>query len=119
MGAPISTFTSTFDGNGHTLANLYVNVSSDGPAYAGLFGRASGTIKNVGLTGEHMYVRASSSPSPPYNPGSYAYATYAGGLVGYVYAATITNCYATGEVSASSSPLLLVLCWRLGGVCQF
>ena len=93
-------FTGTFDGHHHTIANLYVNLAStanDTDIYAGLFGYLKGALKNLGLTGEHMAVRASAT-----HTGS---AAYAGGLVGDVEFAInrITNCYATGNVSASAS----------------
>ena len=87
----------TFEGNGHTISNLYVNLKSPGRSrhpglYAGLFGFASGTLRNLGLTGEHMAVSASIDAGE----------SYAGGLVGGA-SGEIRNCYATGEVTASSS----------------
>ena len=47
---PISTFTATFQGNGHTIANLFINRS--GTDNIGLFGRISGSarIETLGLT---------------------------------------------------------------------
>ena len=45
-----STFYGTFDGNGHTISNLYVDTVddvSDTNMGAGLFGAANGTIKNL------------------------------------------------------------------------
>lgn len=42
------TFSGTFDGNNHTISGLYVAAGSQGTG-AGLFGQASGTIKNVKL----------------------------------------------------------------------
>ena len=90
-------FAATFEGNGHTIVNLYVklSISSRGEnAYAGLFGFATGTLKNLGLTGEHMTVSSTSRHSR----------SHAGGLVGQIRSGvTITNCYATGDVSSSGS----------------
>ena len=48
---PISSFTATFEGNGHTISNLYINTST--LDYVGLFGRLGngGEIRNLGLEG--------------------------------------------------------------------
>ena len=102
-------FMGIFEGNNHTIANLYVNASSSSDIYAGLFGRvASATpgngqqvnsqLRNLGLTGEHMSVSARSSGG----------SCYVGGLVGYVFAArggngVISQCYSTGDVFAFSN----------------
>ncbi len=47
----ISRFTGNFEGNNHTIANLWVNFSSLGDTNAGLFGATGGTvvIRNVGV----------------------------------------------------------------------
>ena len=47
LGTPIGTFRATFDGNGHTLSNLFI----DGGDYSGLFGAIgrSGVVRNVRL----------------------------------------------------------------------
>ena len=57
FGTPLGAFRATFDGNGHTLSNLFV----DGGDYAGLFGaiRSVGTVRNlelidVDVTGEQF-----------------------------------------------------------------
>ena len=92
-------FSGTFDGNNHTISNLYVNLTSTAnrmDIYAGLFGIADGTLKNLGLAGEHMSVSATST-HPVTDP-------TAGGLVGFAHGnATITDCHVAGAVSASSS----------------
>ena len=81
-------FNTTFEGNGHTIANLYVNrhytsVIRGTPA---LFGKttSSAVIRNVGLV--DVNVRSSNIVS-------------GGALVGYNYG-MITACYATGQVQA-------------------
>ncbi len=96
---PINGFTGTFEGNNHTIANLWVNISSSsGEAYAGLFGSTSGTtaeIRNVGVTSGSIH--SSSSSSSYYSDGSYS-----GGLVGSG-TVTITNSYFSGSGGVSSS----------------
>lgn len=86
-------FTGIFDGQGHAIHNL--EVTSD-HQYAGLFGiigyagNGAPVIKNLGL--ENVSIRAADDLE-----------AYAGGLVGYSWQSdlTISNCYATGEVTAT------------------
>ena len=80
VSAPIgTTFYGTFEGLGHTIANLTISATSEDDV--GLFGNSSGTIRDIGMIGEsitgHQYV---------------------GGLVG-INAGTISHAYATGSVT--------------------
>ncbi|WP_268761632.1 GLUG motif-containing protein, partial [Caldanaerobius fijiensis] len=76
-------FTGTFDGNGLVIKNLTINRPTND--YQALFGRTSGAklmnikLENVNVTGHN----------------------YTGGLVGYNYCSTITNCYSTGSVTGN------------------
>ena len=92
-------FSATFDGNEHTIKNLYVNLKSTANnrfVTAGLFGFVQGgTVKNVRLTGAHMSVSSTTTHTGA--------VSYAGGLVGSIDGSTITNCSSAGAVSASSS----------------
>ncbi len=81
-----NSFTGTFDGNGHVIENFKITGDM---IYAGLFGYSRGTIRN--LVVENFTITVSRSSE-----------IYAGGLVGRNYG-TITNCYAMGDVSASSA----------------
>ena len=117
-------YNGTFDGDGHTITGLSVDIQSDNTIYAGLFGYIGegGTIKNVGL--EDSKITCSSSGyihvggvcgfnggtiENCYNTGdvsgtgtsSYGY-VYAGGVCGW-NTGTIQNCYNTGEVSGAST----------------
>ncbi|MGD0572270.1 MAG: GLUG motif-containing protein [Sedimentisphaerales bacterium] len=78
-------FTGTFDGKGHRIACFTINGGSN--SYLGLFGQinSSGSVKNLGL--EYFVVVSSSS--------------YVGGLVGWNYSGSISNCYSTGTVSGT------------------
>ncbi len=91
-----SRFTGTFEGNGHTIANLWVNISSSDRANnAGLFGVTGGSaqIRNVGVISGGVFSSSSS--------GSFS---YSGGLVGSSFSSlTITNSYFSGEGGVSSS----------------
>ena len=84
---PIGTsyFRATFDGNGHTISNLYINRPNSNNV--GLFGSVDGaTIRNLGIVG-----------------GSVTGESYVGGLVGGGFRFSITACYATGNVTAASN----------------
>ena len=57
-------FTGTFDGNGHTIKNLYIDVKDKGGV--GFFGAvANATIKNV--TFDNVFVKAVESENDPVN----------------------------------------------------
>ena len=85
IGTYSNEFGATFEGNGHTIANLYI-VTHIG--YVGLFGAMNddGTIRNLGL----VEVDVSGGES------------YVGPLVGS-NSGTVIRCYATGSVSGDST----------------
>ena len=83
---PVAIFYGTFNGNGYTVSNFKITT---GRRYVGLFGYNKGVIKNLGV--ENFTVNV-----------SYSGNVYAGGLVGY-NSGSITNSYATGNVSATST----------------
>ncbi len=79
VGNYITTFTGTFDGNGHVISNLtFTPFSSTNNAI----------IMNLGIENITLFSAGGSD---------------AGGLVGYQYSGTITNCYSTGTVTSSLS----------------
>ena len=112
-------FAGIFEGLGHTISNLTVNIGAN--SYAGLFGYSSGTIRNVGvvagtvsggsdfggLVGE---INSGGTITNSYATGSVSAPGfgYAGGLVGSNYGGSITNAYATGAVGGDP--------WNLGGL---
>ena len=78
-----SRFTAIFEGNGHTISNLFIDRSST--SYVGLFGyisRSSAALRNIGL----LEVKVTGSSD-------------VGGLVGFNQDGTISNSYATGSVT--------------------
>ncbi len=119
-----SAFKGVFDGNGHIISNFkIVNHYS-----TGFFGKNNGTIKNLGVADVSIYSTGSSiyyaGGLAGYNVGdisncyaignvSITYETsasmsssryiYAGGLIGYNNAGTITNSFAEGSVSVTST----------------
>lgn len=85
-------FNGTFDGGGHEITGLKITTVETLPYnYAGLFGRTGSNveIKNLGVD---IYINVE-------QPGNYN--IYAGGIVGSNYG-IITNCYSTGNISATS-----------------
>ena len=107
-------FAATFDGNGHTVSNLYVNRRPDNPedsAPAGLFGSASDSIiRNVGLVDADVSGLAivgglagitGGAIKDSYVTGSVSGAVYVGGLAGWTdYTAEISGSRFTGAVTA-------------------
>ena len=110
-----NSFTGVFDGDGHTVKNLYVNVLSDYIECAGLFGcNRAGTIKNLGVVdstvsapfynvGGIVGYNAEGTITRCYNTGAVFSQFHAGGIVGFNAYGTITNCYNTGTVLAATS----------------
>ena len=110
IGNSAHSFTADFDGNNHTIANLYINRSKD---YAGLFGYAVGnSVKQVGIvsatvSGGHgvgglVGYSSGSTISGSYATGGVSGWNYVGGLVGYSLWDTIIGSYATSSVSGDN-----------------
>ena len=83
-------FTGTFDGGGHTISNLRVNVAG---SFAGLFGYNSGTIRDVNMADATVTATNSS----------------AGGIAGYNIYGTIAGCFVTGGTVTAEY-------WLAGGI---
>ena len=89
IGSGSQPFTGTLDGDGHSVSGIYINSTADYQGLVGVLG--SGRTRNIG-------VKAS------YIKGGY----YVGGVCGYNYGGTVSNCYNTGSVEGNSS---------VGGLC--
>ncbi|WP_251753779.1 MBG domain-containing protein [Pleomorphomonas sp. JP5] len=92
LGGTTTSFTGTFGGQGHTISGLTIVSTASN---VGLFGSASGTIKNVGL----LDVDVRNTNTNAGMIGSLVGVLNTGGLV--------TNSYATGSVSGT---------WQTGGL---
>ncbi|MDB5480972.1 MAG: hypothetical protein JWO83_2025, partial [Caulobacteraceae bacterium] len=105
-------FTGAFDGLGHTISNLTVNLPSTN--FVGLFGYVSSgaTIRNVGLVGGGVTGAAFVGGLVGYAQGSGAvFGTFSaapvtgnsqvGGLVGHSEFTSIDSSYATGQVTGN------------------
>ncbi len=118
---PIRSFGGTFEGNNHTIANLWVNVAND----VGLFGSTSGSveIRNVEIISGSIY-SSSAARGVFYSGGlvgrgrgtltiinSYfsgsggvsSFSSFSGGLVGFGSTVEITDSYFSGSGGVSSS----------------
>ena len=105
-------FGATFDGNGHTISNLFIDRSST--SNVGLFGRADSysVIRNTGLlsvnvTG-HDYVGGlagwnSGTITASYATGSVTGDDEVGGLVGHKNSGTITTSYWDTDTSGQTA----------------
>lgn len=124
IGSKYFPFTGVFDGNGHTISGLYININdtTGNNVYAGLFGNCDeGTIRNLGMLNSSItaggvgaiYVGGIVGYTPYesyatiencYNTGvvngigNGEYETFVGGIAGRICNTTIINCYNTGEV---------------------
>ena len=78
-----NSYEGTFNGDGHTISGLYINDSTADDQ--GLFGFVSGTVQNLSVSGT---VNSSGD--------------YVGGIVGYNFSGTVTNCAFSGSVSGVS-----------------
>ena len=105
-------YRATFDGDGHTIANLFINRTN--PDAVGLFGSASGVIRNIGLLAANVTGRNNVGGLVGFNGGigisiSDSHATGAvtgsgdnvGGLVGSSGAISISDSHATVAVTGS------------------
>ena len=104
-------FTGSYDGDGHTISNLYIDRPSTN--YVGLFGYTYGSLKKiqnlelleVNITGGEYYVGGlvglnGSTVSNVYSTGSVTGEDYVGGLVGR-NGGTVENSYSTGSVTGN------------------
>ena len=87
-------FKGTFDGDGFTICNLSIDISSD-KRYGGLFGYViGGNIENLGIV--NLNITAVTNAS-----------IYVGSIVGVAGdISIISNCYSTGNIVSSSSSAL-------------
>jgi hypothetical protein len=94
---PDYSFTGVFDGNGHVIGNLTIDLEDSD--YVGLFGYIGygGKVRNLGL--EHVSIKGKD---------------HVGALCGYNHYGTISNCYSTGNVSGNSDVGGLCGCCRRG-----
>ena len=105
-----------FDGNNHTVSNLYINNAMD---CLGLFGRVSGgSVENLSVSGYKLITtngfaggiigyaangtRVKNCHNAVEVSASYTRSTYAGGIIGYAdNNVTVTDCDNSGKIQAT------------------
>ncbi len=80
-------FIGVFNGNMHSIKNLYINAETDKYTKIGLFADNCGSIENLGIKDSQIMVTISNEAGV--NAGSIAADNYG----------TVTNCYNTGDIS--------------------
>lgn len=109
IGTEGSPFSGTYDGNSKTITGLKVTSAGSG---AGLFGSVSGTVTNLGVSGQILGtadkaglltgVLNGGTITQSYSQGSVAGDQFVGGLVGSFTSGTISNSYSSASVTATS-----------------
>ena len=105
-------FAGTFDGQGHTISGIYMDIDSTKAFAYGMFGKTSGTIKNLSLKNSYIGGIAGG------NIGSVA-ASFAGGKMDSVYSNAIVHVQANhvgGLVGRNESTAKFTNCWFDGDV---
>ncbi len=122
IGLTSDPFRTTFDGNDHTIANLYINRSGlTDPGAVGLFGRAAfrATVRQVGtidvdVTGVEnvggLLGQNGGTVSDSYATGSVSGNRYVGGLAG------LGAMYGSGTISGSHSTVTVSGNDKVGGL---
>lgn len=98
IGSSNNAFLGTFDGNGHVISNLQINISSQAyTVVAGLFVNNRGSIRRLGIIDSTIFAEAIS-------PSSSNCSSIAGSIAGYnSREGTIICCYSSNNVSVTGS----------------
>ena len=123
---PLNKFYGSFNGDGHTIRNLYINSAS---YPVGLFGyvKTGASVTKLGITGNVTttnksygqaggiagYMESDTSVTKSWSSVNVTGGKHGGGIAGYtVGGSAITDCYATGTIRTISANE----CY-LGGIC--
>lgn len=123
---PLDKFYGSFNGDGHTIRNLYINSASNP---VGLFGyvKTGASVTKLGITGNVTttnksygqaggiagYMESDTSVTESWSSVNVTCGKHGGGIAGYTAGGSaITNCYATGTIRTISANE----CY-LGGIC--
>ena len=88
---PAYCYTAIFDGNGHTISNLYINrliTNNVEYSHVGLFGATLGHFRNVGLVNPYISITRSGTAGSSSSDTSY---TTVGALLGYAFGSGHTH----------------------------
>ena len=103
-----NSFQGTFDGQGHTIYNMYIHVESEhsGKEKCGMFASNFGTIKNLNLDKVSLYLKHINLEKDGFVGGICA----SNAKTGYIY-----NCKVTGKIENYSSALVVAT----GGIAAY
>lgn len=88
-------FKGIFDGNGYSIKNLKIKKISYQTSYIGLFGYNEGTIKNLHMINNDIYLSVTTSSSRYYD-------SYVGAITAYNNGGDIINCTSSGNLYGKS-----------------
>jgi len=105
-------FAGNYDGQGHTISNLYIDRGVDHQALFGCILGGSAIVINLGVVNATIYgygsvgalagsLEVGASLEKCFSTGYVSGTTFVGGLVGYADGITITNCYSEANVWAA------------------
>jgi hypothetical protein len=113
IGSLTTEFEGTFDGDGKTISNLFINRTNENYKVQGLFGYTSGAeIRDIGLLEADIKgyfcvggivgkIVNNSIISDCYLTGSISGNNRVGGIAGQIEDSTISSCYSTGTVTGT------------------
>ena len=105
-------FTGIFDGNGHSVTNLFC----EGTTYQGLFGYSKGTIRNLTVSGS-VTLKTSNASGYEANAGGIVAYQNNGSIDGCASYVTVTNEHAsgrTGGIAGYASSTTFLKCFNAG-----
>ena len=121
IGTNSNEYTGTFDGNGHTISGLYIDITANDQ---GLFGYLSGTVQNLSVSGTVsggedvggvVGQNGGRITDCDFTGSVSGSGNRVGGVVG-LNSGTVKNCYNTGSVTNSVSPVGGVVGYNSGSV---
>ena len=106
---PIEEFDAVFDGNGHTISNLFIDMDIDGSGDVGLIGRltANAVVKDLNLTDIDVTVTNVAEPNPDSG------VLEVGGLAASSTGA-VESSYVSGEISVVNTQRFVYVGGLLG-----
>ncbi len=96
LGSKDKPFTGSFDGDGHTISNMHMELAESEDSFVGLFGVTEGAwITNVAL--ENVEISGMETEG-----------IYAGAVAGKMTNSVIENCYASGKIFIADTTVYTV-----------
>jgi len=127
IGSDTQSFEGVFDGNGHVISNLAINLP--GSNCVGLFGYLTGEVKNLGLADVSIAGNWNVGGLIGYCNEGIIHKCFVsgevrseqdciGGLVGYFEEGSISQCFSSGMVSSDGHSVGGLIGWVRGGIIE-